>query len=160
MNTLLPPHIYEQIDHAIQKYPAGQQRAAVKAALMLAQDFNHGWLTTELMDEIAAYLKLSPIAVYEVASFYSLFELKPVGRYKISFCTNVSCYLRGCEEIADHLKKKLNIQFGETTSDKKFTLKEVECLAACTQAPALQINSQYYGPVTIESLDQILEDLE
>ena len=160
MIKLLPAHIYDDIDKAIAKYQEGQQRSAVKAALMLAQDFNDGWLSTALMDEIAAYLHLAPIAVYEVATFYTLFELQPVGRNKISVCTNVSCYLRGSQELTDHLFKKLNIGFAETTVDKKFTLKEVECIAACTQAPAIQINGKYYGSLTPEALDTLLETLE
>lgn len=158
--TLLSPTLCQGIDKAIAKYPEGQQRSAVKAALMLAQEANQGWLTTPLMDAVADYLSLSPIAVYEVASFYTLYDLTPVGRYKISLCTNVSCYLRGCEELSEYLFAKLSIGFGETTADKKFTLKEVECIAACREAPAMQINGEYYGNLSIEAIDRILAELE
>jgi NADH-quinone oxidoreductase subunit E len=157
---VLPQHIYAEIDKAIAKYPVGQQRSAIKAALMLVQEFNKGWLSPPLMDRVADYLSLPPIAVYEVASFYSLYELAPVGRYKISVCTNVSCYLRGCDTIVDYLKNRLHIDFNVTTEDKKFNLKEVECIAACTQAPALQLNGTYYGNLTPESIDQLLNTLE
>jgi NADH-quinone oxidoreductase subunit E len=157
---ILPESITKEIDVAITKYPPGKQRSAIKAALRLVQDFNQGWLTPALMDAVAAYLDLPVIAVYEVATFYSLYDLAPVGKYKISLCTNVSCYLRGCERLAQHLFEKLNIHFNETTDDKKFTLKEVECIAACSQAPAMQINGTYYGNLTIETLDALLAKLE
>ncbi|NBV28404.1 NAD(P)H-dependent oxidoreductase subunit E [bacterium] len=159
-NPLLPDDVYAAIDKAVAKYPVGQQRSATKAALMLVQRFNKGYLTTPLMDAVAEYLLLPPIAVYEVASFYTLFESEPVGVYKISLCTNVSCYLRGCEDIKDYLFKRLQIKFGETTEDKRFTLKEVECLAACTQAPAMQINGDYHENLTLESIEKILAELE
>ena len=156
----LPAFILDKIDTAIKKYPEGQKRSAIKTALMLVQEFNQGWLTLDLMDRVAAYLDMPSIAVYEVASFYSLYDLAPVGKYKIALCTNVSCYLRGSDNIVRHLNEKLNISFNDTTDDGRFTLKEVECLAACGQAPAMQINGTYYGPLTVELIDDILENLE
>ena len=130
------------------------------AALHIAQDANGGSLTTEVMDAIADYLEMPRIAVYEVATFYSMYELKSVGKYKIAVCTNISCMLCGSDEIVDHLNNKLGIKFGETTPDKKFSLKEVECLGACGGAPMFQIGKQYYENLTAEKVDQILDGLE
>lgn len=154
-------HIVKQaIDKEIQKYPAGKKRAAVMAALMFVQKENNGYLTTDLMDAVAEYLDMQPIQVYEVANFYSMYELQPVGCHKISVCTNVPCMLRGAEEIGDHLKKSLGINYGETTPDGKVTLREVECLGACVSAPLLQINDQiFYEKLTPESVDSMLENL-
>ncbi|MCK5522010.1 MAG: NADH-quinone oxidoreductase subunit NuoE [Thiomargarita sp.] len=144
------------IDRWLTKYPTDQKQSAVMGALMVVQEDNGGWLSTELMDAVADYLEMSPIAVYEVATFYSMYELKPVGEHKICVCTNVSCMLRGSEDIVTHLEKKLGIQFGETTSDKKFTLKEVECLGACGGAPMMQIGQEYHENLTPEKVDEIL----
>ena len=144
------------IDRWLTKYPTDQKQSAVMGALMVVQEDNGGWLSTELMDAVADYLEMSPIAVYEIATFYSMYELKPVGEHKICVCTNVSCMLRGSEDIVTHLEKKLGIQFGETTSDKKFTLKEVECLGACGGAPMMQIGQKYHENLTPEKVDEIL----
>jgi len=148
------------IDRWLTKYPPDQKQSAVMGALSIVQEQNGGWLTTELMDAVAAYLEMSPIAVYEVATFYSMYELKPVGRHKICVCTNVSCMLCGSEKIINHLQGKLGIGFKETTADGKFTLKEVECLAACGGAPVVQIGKQYYENLTPEKIDEILAKLE
>lgn len=148
------------IDRWLAKYPPDQKQSAVMGALSIVQEQNGGWLTTELMDAIAAYLEMSPIAVYEVATFYSMYELKPVGRHKICVCTNVSCMLCGSEKIVNHLQEKLGIGFKETTTDGKFTLKEVECLAACGGAPVVQIGKQYYENLTPEKIDEILAKLD
>lgn len=144
------------IDGWLKKYPADQRRSAVIAALTFVQDENGGWLTQASMDQVAAYLGMPPVAVYEVASFYSMFELKPVGKHKISFCTNISCMLCGSQEMISYIKNKLNIDVGETTPDGQFTLKSVECLAACCNAPVMLIGRQYHENLTPEKIDAIL----
>lgn len=159
VTTLISAESRAEIDRWIAKYPPEHKQSAVMAALRIVQEQNGGWLTTELMDAVATYLEMPPIAVYEVATFYSMYELKPVGKYKICICTNVSCMLRGSDKIVAHLKKKLGIGFGETTADSKFTLKEVECLAACGGAPTIQIGRAYYENLTPEKVDEILAKL-
>jgi len=158
--TLISAERYVAIDKWIAKYLPENRQAAVIPALHIVQEGNGGHLTVALMDELAQYLKMPEIAVYEVASFYSMFEHKPVGRHKISICTNISCLLRGSEELVDHLKKKFGISLGETTSDGKFTIKEVECLGACVGAPMCLIGRDYHEHLTPEKIDAILENLE
>ena len=148
-----------RIDQEIAKYPPEQRQSAVIAALHIAQD-EHGWLSVPLMDYVADLLAMRPIQVYEVASFYTMYDLKPVGRHKRSLCTNISCLLRGSDDIAGHLKKRLGIGFGETTPDGRFTLKEVECLAACGGAPMFLIDKTYYENLTPARVDEILDKLE
>ncbi len=150
----------QEIDRWIAKYPADRRQAAVMAALRIVQDQNGGWLTTDLMDAVAEYLEMPPIEVYEVATFYSMYELQPVGRHKICVCTNISCMLCGSEEVVAHLEKRLGIRLGETTPDGRFTLKEVECLGACVEAPMFQIGNTYYGNLTPERIDEILDALD
>lgn len=150
----------QEIDKWITKYPPTQKQSAVAAALAIVQKENGGWLNQERMDAVADYLGMPRIAVYEVASFYSMFDLKPTGRHKISVCTNISCQLRGSEEIVNHLQKRLGIQCGQTTQDGRFTLKSVECLAACGGAPMMQIDQTYYENLTPEKIDKILEGLD
>jgi len=150
----------EEIDKWIAKYPADQKQSAVMAALRIVQDQNSGWLSTQLMDAIAAYLEMPPIAVYEVATFYSMYELEPIGRHKISICTNISCMLCGSEEVVAHFEKRLGIKLGETTADGKITLREVECLGACVGAPMMQIGNDYIENLTPETIDQLLAGLE
>lgn len=157
---VLSQTVRNHIDHWVQKYPSNQRQSAVMAALTAVQDENGGFLTTELMDGVAAYLGMPKIAVYEVASFYSMYELNPVGTHKICVCTNISCMLCGCGEIVKHLEKKLGIGLGQTTKDGKFTLKSVECLAACGGAPMMQIGRTYYENLTPEKVDDILGKLE
>ncbi len=149
-----------EIDKWVAKYPANQKQSAVMAALRIVQDQNDGWLSTQLMDAIAAYLEMPPIAVYEVATFYSMYELEPVGRHKISICTNISCMLCGSAEVVAHFEKRLGIKLGETTADGKITLKEVECLGACVGAPMMQVNKDYIENLTPEAIDQLLAGLE
>lgn len=149
-----------QIDEWLKKYPAEQRQAGVIAALTMVQDENGGHLTTELMDAVAAYLGMPKIAVYEVASFYSMFELKPVGKHKICVCTSVACMLNGADETVEYLESKLGIKIGETTQDGKFTLKRVECLAACGGAPMMLIGRDYLENLTPEKIDSILASLE
>jgi NADH-quinone oxidoreductase subunit E len=148
------------IDKWIAKYPDDQKQSAVMAALRIVQDQNGGWLTNELMDAVAEYLDMPSIAVYEVATFYSMYELKPVGQHKISICTNISCQLRGSEEVVNYLENKLDIKMGETTPDGRFTLKEVECLGACSGAPMFQIGQDYYENLTEKKIDEILLKLD
>jgi NADH-quinone oxidoreductase subunit E len=157
---LLTPESYAQIDKWIQKYPENQKQSAVMGALMIAQKQNGGHLTQELMDEVAAYLDMQPIAVYEVATFYSMYEHQPVGKHKICVCTNISCMLNGSDEIVDHLKQKLGVKdFREVTKDGKYSLKEVECLGACVNAPVIQVEDTYYEKLTPEKVDQMLAEL-
>ncbi len=159
-SALLSDHVREEIDAWMSRYPIDQQQSAVLGALRALQH-EEGYLSTEKMDAIADYLDMSPIAVYEVASFYSMFELKPVGKHTIAVCTNLSCMLRGADEIVEHLKSKLDIDIGESTSDGKFYLKrEEECLAACCGAPMMQVNHVYKENLTIEKVDKILDELD
>lgn len=158
--TILSESAIKQIDHWLAKYPPEQRQSALLPALHIVQDENGGWLTEALMEAVADYLGIPRITAFEVATFYSMYELKPVGKHKICVCTSISCMLRGSHEIEEHLKKRLNINFGETTPDGKFTLKEVECLAACKNAPAMMINKDYYENLSPEKIDQILNDLE
>jgi NADH-quinone oxidoreductase subunit E len=129
-----------QIDREVAKYPPDQKQSAVMSALRIAQ-VERGWLSNELMDFIAHYLGMQPIAVYEVATFYNMYNTQPVGRHKICVCTNLPCRLMGADDIAETLKKKLGIEFGETTEDKQFTLVEGECMGACGDAPLLLVNN-------------------
>ena len=148
------------IDKWLAKFPNGNSRPVILRALWIVQEENGGWLSTDAMDAVADYLQQPKINVYEVAKFYSLYELEPVGKYKIHICTNISCMLNGSDEIESHLKNKLKINFNETTKDGKFTLKKAECLAACGGAPAMQINWKYYENLTPEKIDKILGKLE
>lgn len=157
---LLSAESRAEIDRWVAKYPDEWKQSAVMSALRIVQDQNGGWLSTELMDAVAEYLQMPPIAVYEVASFYSMYELEPVGRHKICVCTNISCQLRGSDEMVAHLRKRLGIDLGETSSDGRFTLKEVECLGACGGAPMLQIGREYYENLTTAKIDDILEKLD
>ena len=150
----------KDIDSWIAKYPADKKRSAVMSALRIAQDQNGGSLNDDLIDAVAEYLDMESIAVYEVASFYSMYELKPVGKHKICVCTNISCMLCGSDEIVSHLKKKLGIGFGEVTEDGKFSLKEVECLGACVNAPVLQLGENYHEKLTPEKIDKLLDSLD
>ena len=157
----LSEHVRKEIDHCIKKFPDGRQRSAVIEALRAVQHENQGYLTPELMDAVADYLDLPPIQVYEVATFYSMFETKPVGRHSISVCTNISCMLRGSGEIVEHLEQKLGIKTGESTEDGKFYLKcEEEGLAACCGAPMMMVDHHYYENLTPAKVDALLERLE
>ncbi len=163
--NLISPDVLSQkarshIDHWLQKYPKEQKQSAIIAALTYVQNENGGFLTNELIEAVAAYLGMPKIAAFEVATFYSMFELKPVGRHKICVCTNISCMLSGSNDIVKHLTNKLGIGLGETTSDGKFTLKSVECLAACCGAPAMQIGDHYYENLNAQKVDEILATKE
>jgi NADH-quinone oxidoreductase subunit E len=157
----LSAHVREEIDRWVAKFPEGRQRSAVIAALHAAQHENGGYLTTELMIAVAEYLKLPPIQVFEVATFYSMFETKPVGRHSISVCTNISCMLRGGDDILAHVERRLGIKAGQSTPDGKFYLKiEEECLAACCGAPMMMVDHVYHENLTPQSVDAILEAVE
>jgi NADH-quinone oxidoreductase subunit E len=130
-----------KIDREVAKYPADQRQSAVMAALAIAQD-EHGWLSEPLMDAVARHLGMAPIAVFEVASFYAMYNLKPTGRFKLTVCTNLPCALQGATHAAAHLKAKLGVGFGETTADGAFTLKEGECMGACGDAPVVLVNNK------------------
>ena len=130
----------KQIDREIAKYPAEQKQSAVMAALAIAQ-MEQGWLSTETIEDVAGYLGMAPVAVYEVASFYNMYDLAPVGKYKITVCTNLPCALSGGVHAADYLKQKLGVGFNETTADGKYTLKEGECMGACGDAPVMLVNN-------------------
>ena len=148
-----------EIDLWIAKYPADRRESACMPALRILQDQNGGWLTNDLMDAVAEYLEMPPIAVYEVATFYSMYELKPVGRHKICVCTNISCMLCASDEIVAHLESRLGIKLGQTTPDGRITLKEVECLGACVDAPVIQIGDTYHEKLTPAKIDKILSSL-
>ena len=150
-----------QIDHWLSKYPADQRRSAVVASLLLVQAQNGGFLTEAAMNAVADYLQIPHIEVYEVATFYDQYHLHPIGRHKIAVCTNVSCMLRGSEDIVHYLENRLKIKMGETTADGKFTLREVECLAACGGAPMCQVDDrQYYENLTPETMGNVIDELE
>ena len=157
----LSEHARHEIDEWVAKFPQGRQRSAVISALHIVQHENHGFLTNELMTAVADYLDMPVVQVYEVASFYSMFETEPVGRHCVSVCTNVSCMLRGSDEIVHHIETKYGVKTGESTADGKIFLKqEEECLAACTGAPMMMVNHRFYEHLTPDSVDKILDDLD
>ena len=159
--AVLSDHIREEIEKWKARFPEDRQRSAVIGALHAAQHENHGYLTTELMDAVAEYLDLPNIQVYEVATFYSMFQTKPVGRNDVAICTNVSCMLRGADDIVDHVEKKLGVKLGESTEDGRIFLKrEEECLAACCGAPMMMVNHVYHENLTKEEVDKILDGLD
>jgi NADH-quinone oxidoreductase subunit E len=149
-----------RIDREIAKYPADQKQSAVMAALAIAQD-EHGWLPEEVISAVAAYLEMAPIAVYEVASFYNMYNLERPGRCKLTLCTNLPCALSGASQAAEHLKRKLGIGFGECTADGRFALKEGECLGACGDAPVLLVNNKRMESfMSSERLDALIDELK
>jgi NADH-quinone oxidoreductase subunit E len=157
---MLSTESLKKIDREIAKYPPDQKRSAVMSALIVAQD-EHGWLSPEVMDFVAGYLDMAPVAVYEVATFYTMYNLKRIGRYKLTICTCLPCGLQGALDAADHLQEKLGIGFGETTPDGRFTLKEGECMGACAMAPVVLVNNKkMHDYMTNEKLDQLIESLE
>ena len=159
--ALLSEHTRQEIDHWVGKFPPGRQRSAVITALRAAQEQNHGHLTTELMDAVAEYLGLPAVQVYEVASFYSMFETHPCGRHHVSVCTNISCMLRGADRILRHVETKLGIREGESTPDGRIFLKrEEECLAACTGAPMMMVDHVFHENLTPARIDAILDELK
>ncbi len=157
---ILSPEALAKIDKAAAKYPPDQKQSAVMAALAVAQD-EKGWLSTETMDFVAHYLEMPPVAVYEVATFYTMYNLKPVGRHKLTICTNLPCALQGATTAAEHLKHKLGIGFNETTADGCVTLKEGECMGACGDAPVLlHNNKRMLCAMTPDKLVKLIEELK
>src|SRR6187402_3150575 len=148
----------KKVEEIIARYPQGKQKSALLPLLHLAQDEFGGWLSAETMDYVASLLKIEPIEVYEVATFYSMYNLKPVGRYMFEVCQTGPCMLRGSDQIIDYIKQKLNINVGETTPDGLFTLKTVECLGACGYAPMMQLGKFFREHLTREKVDQIIEE--
>jgi NADH-quinone oxidoreductase subunit E len=158
---LLTEHTRREIDHWVAKFPPGRQRSAVLSALRAAQEQNEGYLTPELLEAVAEYLSLPVVQVYEVATFYSMFELHPCGRHHVSICTNISCMLRGAEALVAHAERKLGIRLGESTPDRRIFLKrEEECLAACTGAPMMMVDHVFHEHLTPEKVDRILDELK
>ena len=150
----------EKIDLEIAKYPADQKQSAVMSALVIAQD-EKGWLSSETMDEVARYLGMPPVAVYEVATFYTMYNLKPTGKYKLTLCTCLPCGLQGSLATADYLREKLGVDFNETTADGRFTLKEGECMGACAMAPVLLVNNKKMCDyMSNEKIDQLIDSLK
>jgi NADH-quinone oxidoreductase subunit E len=148
-----------KIDREVAKYPPDQRQSAVMSALAFAQD-EHGWLSTDVMDAVAGYLGMPPVAVYEVATFYTMYNVKPQGRFKVVICTNLPCALSGANVAAEHLSKRLGIGFGETTGDGKFTLKEGECMGACGDAPVLIVNDRRMCSFMSNArLDELVDEL-
>jgi NADH-quinone oxidoreductase subunit E len=158
---LLSEHTREEIDKMLMRFPADKKRSAVLSALNATQHQNHGFLTVDLMDAVAEYLDLAAIHVYEVASFYSMYETSPVGRHNVAICTNISCMLMGSDVIVDHIENKLGIKIGESTEDGRIYLKcEEECLAACAGGPMMQVDHVYYENLTPVKVDKILDGLD
>lgn len=157
---MLSDQSLQRIDREISKYPADQKQSAVMAALAIAQE-EKGWLSAECIEFVAGYLDMAPIAAYEVASFYNMYDLQPVGKYKLTVCTNLPCALSGGVDTGLYLKQKLGIGFNETTADGKFTLKEGECMGACGDAPVLLVNNRHMCSfMTPETIDKLLAELE
>lgn len=157
---MLSPEAIAKIDYELTKYPADQRQAAVMSALRIVQT-ERGWLSKESITEVAQYLAMPEIAAMEVATFYNMYDLKPVGKYKITICTNISCMLRGSDEIVDHLQQKLGVGFNEVTADGKYCLKEGECMGCCGGAPLMHVNNtKMHEFLSTEKVDAILEALK
>jgi NADH-quinone oxidoreductase subunit E len=156
-SKILSQKFYDEMEKLVPRYPS--RVALLLPALHQAQD-EMGWLPPEVLEEIGAFIGIHPAQVREVASFYTMYNLKPVGKYHLKICTNVACCLRGANELVEHVEQKLNIKCGETTRDRKFTLMEEECLGACGTAPAMMLNDDYHENLDAKALDRILETLE
>lgn len=157
----LTAHTREHIDHWVAKFPADRKRSAVIQGLIAAQEQNGGWLSDEIIAAVAKYLGIPPVWAYEVATFYSMFDLEPVGRHKVSICTNISCWLNGAEGLVKHAEMKLGCKHGSTTSDGRITLKvEEECLAACVGAPMMVVDGHYHERLTPAKLDELFDGLK
>jgi len=158
--SILPQEVKKKIDESLKKFPADRKRSALLDALMFAQESNNGFLTNDLIESVAYYLEQPVISAYEVATFYSMYELNPVGKYHINICTSISCMLKGSDEIVEYLKKILKINLNEVTKDGKFSLKTVECLGACVHAPMLLVNKKYCENLTYEKIDQLIKEMK
>ena len=160
-NNKLSNHVRKEIEKYKKRFPKKRQRSAIIAALHVVQHENNGFLTAELMSNVADYLNLPAIQVYEVATFYSMFQTQPVGRHNIAICTNISCMLNGAEEIVSHVQTNLGIKLGESTEDGRIYLKkEEDCLAACCGAPMMMVDHEYHENLTLDKVDKILKDLK
>ncbi|MCH9689237.1 MAG: NADH-quinone oxidoreductase subunit NuoE [Gammaproteobacteria bacterium] len=157
MRQFVSEKAIKEIDSWIKKYPADQKQSAVMQALMLVQEAL-GYLTEPAMDAVAAYLEMPAVAVYEMASFYSMYRAKPAGRHMINVCTTITCRLKGAPIVVDALQKKLGVTEGETTKDGRFTLCSVECLGACVNAPMMQVDKNYHENLTVDTLDSVLAE--
>jgi NADH-quinone oxidoreductase subunit E len=149
-----------EIKRLITKYPQGKQKSALIPALHVAQIDNNNWLSPEVMDDVAEIIGILPIEVYEVATFYSQFNLQPVGKYLLEVCQTGPCMVSGSDDIIDYIKQKMNIKVGETTADGRFTLKTVECLGACGYAPMMQLGEHYREHLTKEKIDEMMNELQ
>lgn len=159
LKEMLPQRAINEIEHWITKYPPERKRPPIIAALKIVQEHSGNYLTEKSMQAVAEYLDVPDVAVYEVATFYSMFQLSKVGRYVISVCNNISCSLRGANHVIEHLQNRLNIKVGETSTDGLYTIQTVECMAACGGAPMLEVNKAYYENLTEEKIDKILSDI-
>jgi len=159
LKELVPESAIDEIEDWIKKYPVERKRPPIMPALKVVQEHNGNYLTTEMMQAVAEYLDVPHVAVYEVATFYTMFNLDKMGKHILSVCTNISCSLRGSNKVIDHLESRLNIKLGETTKDGLFSIKEVECMAACGGAPMLEVDKVYHENLTSEKIDQILSDI-
>jgi len=161
MSYELSVHVRQELDDWKTRFPADRQRSAVIRALHLVQHENQGYVTAEHMNAVAEYLDLPTIQVYEVGTFYSMFQTRKCGRNEVSICTNISCMLRGADDIVEHVESKLGIKLGESTEDGRiFLKKEEECIAACCGAPAMQVNHKYYENLNVGTIDEILDGLD
>ncbi len=159
--AVLSAHVRKEIDRWTTRFPEGKHRSAVLSALHAAQHENNGYLSVEVLNAVADYMNLPTIQVYEVATFYSMFQTRPVGRHNVAICTNVSCMLRGADDVVEHVEKKLDIKLGESTEDGRIYLKkEEECLAACCGAPMMMVDHKYHENLTRDMVDEILDGLE
>ena len=159
--ALLNEDTCANIDHWVSKFPAENKRSALIQALIAAQHQNGGWVSKDMVEAVADYLDLPPVWAFEVASFYSMIDQKPVGRHKVNVCTNISCWLNGAEDMVSHIEKKLGIKLGETTADDRITLiVEEECLAACCGAPAMVVDGHYHENLDTDKIDKILDGLD
>jgi NADH-quinone oxidoreductase subunit E len=158
---ILSAHVRKEIDRWTKRFPEGKHRSAVISALHAAQHENDGYLSVEILNGVADYMNLPTIQVYEVATFYSMFQTQPVGRHNVAICTNVSCMLRGADDVVEYVESKLGIKLGESTEDGRIYLKkEEECLAACCGAPMMMVDHKYHENLTPEILDKILDRLK
>ena len=155
----LSASVIKEIEHWLAKFPSDKRESAIIPALMAAQQDNAGHLTNEIIEAVAKYIGMPKIAAYEVVSFYTMFEQSPVGKHKISVCTNIACKLRGSDDIVKHLEESLQTKLGETTQDGKFTLREVQCLGACVNAPMFQLDDDYHENLTPQKVDEIINKL-
>jgi len=158
--SILPQDVKNKIDDTLKKFPVDKKRSALLDSLMFAQEDNNGYLTNDLIESVAYYLDQPVISAYEVATFYSMYELNPVGKYHINVCTSISCMLKGSDDIVEYLKKILKINLNEVTKDGKFSLKTVECLGACVHAPMFLMNKKYYENLTYKKIDQLIKELK